>query len=429
MPNKLSIGEPPFSRFDTHPNRTVPLSISLANLQLRTEDPSVVNDQRITIEHLLRTTAEQSRIYESLKATMDDMKRPEAMRDSHNGCVPMTPGLNAVRIPIEVSDESKVEKVSRTREVDPATTPVENYCHLIRRLITEIEAEGYGIGYDIGHRIRDDVIHIHKRETRLLRAIYGHDELKDRMSESSWELAEMAGDEAEETERLQNASGAIFGQVGHDESQHLDANTSRSPQDARNQKHVEGFERPSETDHMSTMDRAHTSTFYHPILFFLGSGDDPWTPDATEAEEPRAAEGKGWLPSWVPGLGLHKILPLNSLKSHTQDEHMPSLPFLRSGTSMLVTEESHVLESIESSQDLAALTDSSDTETFVSAQSVIGELDLDSEPFCLVEGEKQEPLVVLDDQEYSEAAVKDNGRLGMADLYPPLGELLAAWIN
>ena len=108
---------------------------------------------------------------------------------------------------------------------------------------------------------------------------------------------------------------------------------------------------------------------------------------------------------------------------------MPQLPFLRSGTSMLVTEKSHVAESIESSQDLAALTDSTDTETFVSAQSVIDELDLDPEPLCLVEGKQQEPPAILGDQEYSEAAPQDDGRLGKASLSPSLSERLAAWIN
>ena len=384
------------------------------------------------IEHLLRTTVEQSRKYESLKAATDGNKSLDV---SDKGYIPATPDLNAAMIPIEVPDETKAEKELQVPEVDTALAPVDDYCLLIQRLLTEVEAEKYGIGHGMSRRIRDDVIHIHKRETRLLRAIYGYDELKDRMPESSWKLAEMA--EEAEAEPSQNSFGAMFGPYGDSVSQRLDANPSRLSQDGRDLENVEHSERPSEDYHMTTMDQARASTLHPPILFFLNSRDDPWKPhnlipDAPEAEESRTAEEKGWLPSWVSGasrLGLHNILPLYPFKSYIQTENIPSVPYSRSGTSMLVTEKSHVAESIASSQDLAAMTDSSDTETFVSAQSAIGELDLDLEPLCLVEGKQQEPLAILDDQEYSEAAAQDDGRLGKASLYPSLGERLAAWIN
>lgn len=402
-------------------------------MQRRTEDPSVINDQRIIVEHLLRTTVEQSRKYETLKAATDGNNSRDI---SDNDYLPPTPGLDAAIIPIEVPDTAKTEKELQVPEVDTALAPVDGYCLLIQRLITEVEAEKYGIGHGMSRRIRDDVIHIHKRETRLLRAIYGHDELKDRMPESSWKLAEMAEEEAE-AERSQNSFGAIFGPYGDSPSQRFDANPSRLSQDGEVSENVEHSKRPSEDNHMTTMDQARASTFHAPILFFLNSRDDPWKPhnlvsNAPEAPEPRTAEEKGWLPSWVSGasrLGLHNILPLNPLKSYPQDENIPSVPYSRSGTSMLVTEKSHVAESIASSQDLAAMTDSSDTETFVSAQSMMGELDLDPEPFCLVEGKQQEPLAILRDQEYSEAATQDGGRPGKANLYPALSERLAAWIN
>ena len=407
-------------------------------MQRRTEDPSVVNDQRIMIEHLLRTTVEQSRKYESLKAATNGNKE---LDDSENDYVPATPGLDVAMMPIEVPDKTKTEKILRAPEVDTSLAPVDEYCLLIQRLITEVEAEKYGIGHGMSRRIRDDVIHIHKRETRLLRAIYGHNELKDRMPESSWKLAEIAEEEAK-AEQSQNSFGAMFGQYGDSVSQHLDANTRRLSLDGADLENAEDSERACENDYMTTMDQARASTFYPPLLFFLNSRDDPWRPhdlfsDPPEAEEPRTAEETGWLPSWVSGasrLGLHTILPLSPLKSYLKDGSILSLPYLRSGTSMLVTEKSHVAESIASSQDLAALTDSTDTdstdtETFVSAQSVIGELDLDPEPLCLVEGKQQEPPAILGDQEYSEAAPQDDGRLGKASLYPSLSERLAAWIN
>ena len=402
-------------------------------MQRRTEDASVVNDQRIMIEQLLRTTVEQSRKYESLKAATDGNT---CLDTSVQGSLPSTPGLNATILPIEVPDNTKTEKVLQVPELDTALAPVDDYCLLIQRLISEVEAEKYGIAHGMSRRIRDDVIHIHKRETRLLRAIYGHDELKDRMPESSWRLAEMSEEEAE-AEQSQSSFGFMFGQCGDSVSQCLDANPSRLPQDGGHLENAEDSERPSEDYHMTTMDQARASTFYPPILFFLNSRNDPWkphnlVPDAPQAEKPRTTEDKSWLPAWVSGaarLGLHKIFPVNPLKSYLQHENIPYVPYSRSGTSMLVTEKSHMAESITSSQDLAAMTDSSDTETFMSAQSVIGELDLDPEPLCLVEGKEQEPLAILGDQEDREAASHDDGIMGKENLYPTLGERLAAWIN
>ena len=402
-------------------------------MQRRTEDPSVINDQRIIVEHLLRTTVEQSRKYETLNAATDGSNSRDI---SDNGYLGATADLNAAMTPTEVPDKTKTEKELQVPEVDTALAPVDGYCLLIQRLITEVEAEKYGIGHGISRRIRDDVIHFHKRETRLLRAIYGHDELKDRMPENSWKLAEMAEEEAE-AERSRNSFGAMFGSHGDSVSQRLEANLNRLSQDGEVLENLEHSERPSEDCHMTTMDQARASTFHPPLLFFLDSRDDPWKPhnllaNAPEAEESKTAEEKGWLPSWVSGasrLGLHNILPLNPLKSYLQEKNIPCEPYSRSGTSMLVTEKSHVAESIASSQDLAAMTDSSDTETFVSAQSTIGEFDLDPEPLCLVEGKQQEPLAVLGDQEYGESATQSGETLGKASLYPALSERLAAWIN
>lgn len=392
------------------------------------------------IEHLLRTTAEQSRKYESLKAAMDGNQNLDVSENSIDGYAPATPSLDAAMIPIEVPNESKTEEVFEASEVDPATAPVEDYCLLIQRLITEVEAEGYSIGHDMRRRIRDDIIHAHKRETRLLRAIYGYPELKNKMRGNSWKLAEMAegvedGGQFTMEQRVQCSSGAILDPFGQSDPQCLEPSTSHSSQDGRARKHQGESERPPEK---TVMDQARGSTLYPLLSFFLDSREDPWNPynlvsEVPEVEEPRAAGEKGWLPSWVPGpsrLGLHNIHPLKSLKSYAQNERMPDIPFSRSGTSMLVTEESHIVESIASSEDLAALTNSTDTESFVSAQSVIGESALESHPPLLVKGEEQGPLVILGDHdEHIEPAANDRGRPGLLNMHPSLSELLAAWIN
>lgn len=146
-------------------------------------------------------------------------------------------------------------------------------------------------------------------------------------------------------------------------------------------------------------------------------------------EKPRAVEENVWLPFWLSGasrLAFHRILPLNPLRPHIQNDHMPQLPFLRSGTSMLVADKSHIVETTPSSQDLAALTDSSDTETFVSAKSVIGELALDPHPLCLVEGKNDGPMVVFGDQAYGDPAGKDWREVGSSNSVSSLNGLLEA---
>ena len=387
---------------------------SLADFQTRTDEPSVVNEQQITIQNLIRTTIDQSRKYESLKAATDGNK---CLDDSNNGSVSATRGLNAALIPTEVPD-TKTGNVLQVPEEDFALSPVEDYCILIQRLITEVEDKRYVIGHDMSHRIRDGVIHIHKRETRLLRETYGHKELRDRMPENCWRLAEMAARGTEEAEQSQSSFGAIFGQYDDRVSKRLDASTSQWSSLSGSRDSLGIFKESLKNDHRTTMDRARAATFYAPIQMFIDCRDDPWSPcriafEVPIDQEPGVAEEKGWLQSWTyygSKIGIQKILPsnpLNHLISYTRNELMPQLPFLRSGTLMLVTDKSHILKVSASSGDLPALTVSTDSETFVSAQSEISEKDrfaFESLHISLPEGEKQEPLVVLGDQEYSEPA-------------------------
>lgn len=410
-------------------------SFCFAEFLRRTEEPSVVNTQRNMIEHLLCTTAEQSRKYESLKAAMDRNENLDAARDSNSGCIPAPPSLDTATRPTELRNKSKTKKLLEAPEVDPAATTLENYCTLIQNLMTEVEAKEYNIGHAMRGRIRDDVIHAHKRETRLLSAVHGHTELKEKMREKSWRLVEMAEEKAEEGEqsqtehRREGPPAAKPAPLEYSGCQILDPDPSHSTQESKTQKQVKDYQTPPVNDCTTPIDRVRASSRNPAIEVFLNnpSGDDPWSPlklTAPIVEKPRAAERYGWLPFQISGaskLAFNRLLPLNPLKTQ--------LPFLRSGTSMLVTDKSHEMQTIASSQDLAALTDSTDTKTFVSAESELGERAVDSHPLRLVEDEKDGPLVVLGDQEYGDAVGKDSGMLGVANLYPSLDELLAAWIT
>ncbi len=402
-----------------------PLSPCRANIQRRTEEPSVVNDQRNMIEHLLRTTAEHSRKFESLKAAIDRNGNLEVAGDSTNGYVTVKTSLDAAWMPTEGPNKSKIKKQSEALETDTVTGGLKNYCALMNHLMAEVEAEKYDIGNDMRCRIREDVIHTHMRETRLLRAIHGYTEAQEKMREESWRLVEMAEERADEGKRLQGGLGIensprIDSTPCQDSRpQSLDPNPSQLSPTGEIQEQVGHFEWPPGTFRMKLMDTNAR------IESFLKNREDPWNlfhlvSKAPMVEKPRAEEENGCLPFWisrVSTLAFNRILPLVPLQ--------PQSSFTRSGTSMLVTDESHDVELIASSQDLAGLTDSADTETFVSARSEIGEIALDLNPLCLVEAEKDGPLVVAGDQGYGGPAEKDGGRLAVASSHPRLDELLA----
>lgn len=391
------------------------------------------------IEHLLRTTHEQSRKYEALKATMDRNENLEMVGNSTNGYIPVTPGVNAAMMRSEVPNNSKTEKLLEAPEADPATTTLDHYCTLIQQLMTEVEAKEYNIGRDMRCRIRDDVINTHKREMRL-RAVHGHEELGERMREKYWPLVEMAEERAEERQqsqegrRLESSSGATFAPTEDSGPQELDLDPKLWSQAGATQSRVRGYEGPLAKVPKAAMDPNPQIE----LFLRLNKREDPWNhfhllSEAPMVESPRAPEENGWLPYWISGvskLAFHRILPLNSLKPHIRDDHTSTMPFFRSGTSMLVTDKSHIQETIASSQDLAALTDSTDTDTFVSARSEIGELALDTthDP-CFVEGEEDGPLVVLGDQGDHDTIGKDRGELGVANATPSLNELPAAWVD
>ena len=73
---------------------------------------------------------------------------------------------------------------------DMRTQIVEHYCDLIGNPLRCVDSEYYGIDSVVRTRIRDDVIEVHKRETRYLENIYGPKILKDAMR---GKLADMDG--------------------------------------------------------------------------------------------------------------------------------------------------------------------------------------------------------------------------------------------
>ena len=182
---------------------------------------------------------------------------------------------------------------------------------------------------------------------------------------------------------------------------------------------------PPEASNKSRNDRLLEAPKISAIELFIHNREEPWNHfhllfDAALIDTPRVAEENGWLPFWRSGASMrafHRILPLNPLRS--------SLPFWRSCTSMLITEKSRIVETVASSQDLAALTDSTDTDTFESARSEFEEMVLDTYSLRLKGSEKDGPLAVFGDQAYfdtTNAVGKDDGRLRVANFHLSLDE-------
>ena len=109
---------------------------------------------------------------------------------------------------------------------------------------------------------------------------------------------------------------------------------------------------------------------------------------------------------------FHRIRPLGPLKLYISND------FFRSGTSMLVTEKSHILDTIVSALDLVALTDSTDStnmRSFVSASSKIEEPALNVKDHCHEEDEQNMPLVLLDGEGNHNSIANDGGKFGNAN--------------
>ena len=364
---------------------------------------------------------------------MDRNRNLEVAGDSISGCVPSTPGLDATAIQTELPSKNETKMLLETPEVDPAAVTLEDYCTLFQTLVTEVEAEEYNIGHDMRRRIRDDVVHAYKREIRLLRAVYGDTEFEEKMRMRSWKLAEMAegkteGEQLQTEYRGGSSSATKSAPPEFSGPQALSLDPCHSARETIRQKQVDVYQGPPEEVLTTHINRGRPLTINLTTEAFLLNQEDPWNHfhllrEAPFAEKPRAAEENSWFPFWRSGasmLGFNRILP-----SNPSNPSKPQLPFLRSGTSMLVTEDSHDVDTIASSQDLAALTDSTDTDTYVSARSEIGEIALDSGPLFLVEAEKDGPLVIAGDQGYGDPTEKDSGRLAVASSHPSLDDLLA----
>ncbi len=154
---------------------------------------SAVDQQLVIIEHLRRLDIEQTQKHESLKVMIEE-KSMEIVREvvtlAKNG-TPASP-LRSSAAPTDSLARGTIEPMRVLRASDMKT--IEHYCVLIGNLLGCVDFEDYSIDIEVRTRIRNDVVEIHKRETRYLEGIYGAEDLKDAMRGKYWKLANMAGE-------------------------------------------------------------------------------------------------------------------------------------------------------------------------------------------------------------------------------------------
>ena len=376
------------------------------------------------MQHLLHTAVQQTRGYESLKAAILRNENHGSGRTFTFSKIPVTIDLGGATL-TTVPEGSKANRLLEYREVSPANTRLGDYCTLMENLMTEIGAKKYNIGDDVRCRIRDDVIHTHRREIRLLGGIHGDTELDEKMRKRSSRLEEIAeervgGQQSRMEQTLERSSGSETAPIGDNRPKLLQPNSDHPSQEDVTQRQASVHNTSPAKVSKATLDQIGASITNPSILTYINDniGNDPWHPrhllfDAPSHGQARAPEENG--PSLLGIFGtsmktFHRILPLEPLKSY--------LPILRSGTSMLVTQKSHILDTIASTSDLAALTDSTDstdTRSFESARSEIGAPVLDVQDKCLVEDEQNMPLVLLDTEGNDDSIVDDGGKFGSAN--------------
>ena len=396
----------------------------------------LVNDQRSIIQHLLHTAAQQTRGYESLKAAILGNENHGSARTFTIGNIPVAIDLGAATLTKAPEGSKANGLLEYGGEMSPANKKLEHYCTLMENLMTEIEAKKYNIGDDVRCRIRNDVIHTYKREARLLGVIRGDTELDEEMRKRSRRPEEIAedrvgGQQLQMKPTLERSSGPESAPFGDNSPTTLQPNSVHPSQEDVTQKQASGHRTLPAKVCKATLDQVGTSITNPPILDYINRNiqEYPWNvlhlvSDAPSNGQARAPEEKGPSPLGFFGTSMrafHKLLPLEHLKSYIQNDSS------RSGTSMLVTQKSHILETVASASDLAALTDSTDstdTRSFESARSDIGEPALDVQDHGLVEDEQKRPLVLLDGEDYDDNVVNDGRKFANANADPLWNGLL-----
>ena len=154
-----------------------------------------VDQQRVVIEQLLRLDSQQTQKHENLKIMIEE-RNLEIIREVR-AIAKNNPSASPFRrfpAPTDSSSSDTIGPMRILRANDMKTRTMEHYCDLIDNLLACVDFEDYSISSEVRTRIRNDIVEVHKRETRYLEGIYGTEDLKDAMTGKYWKLADMDGE-------------------------------------------------------------------------------------------------------------------------------------------------------------------------------------------------------------------------------------------
>ncbi len=169
----------------------------------RTAPTPAVDQQRVILEHLLRLGVEQK--HENLKI----MREVRALAKDGPPASP----LRSAPAPTDSLASGTMGPMRVLRANDMKTRTIEHYCDLIDNLLGCVDFEDYSIDNEVRTRIRNDVVEVHKRETRYLEGIYGAEDLKDAMRGKSWRLADMDGERYQLARAMHNQSSSSLSEL------------------------------------------------------------------------------------------------------------------------------------------------------------------------------------------------------------------------
>ena len=168
-----------------------------------------MDQQRVIIEHLLRFDVEQAQNHEELKMMIKEgnLEVRREFTALAKSAPPASP-LSISSSPTGSLTCGTIRPMRVPRTNDTKTRTIEHYCDLIDNLLGWIDFEAYDIDSEVRTRIRNDVVEVHKRETRYLKGICGAESLKDAMRGKYWKLADMDGERYPLARAMHNKSSS-----------------------------------------------------------------------------------------------------------------------------------------------------------------------------------------------------------------------------
>ena len=194
-----------------------------------------VDQQRVIIEHLSRLDSEKTQKLEKLKAMIEErnLEIVREVRAVAKSGPPASP-LGSSPVPTDSPSSGTIGPMRVPRANDMKTRTIGHYCDLIDNLLACVDSEDYSVDSEVRTRIRNDVVEVHKRETRYLEGIHRAENLKDAMRGKSWKLADMEGERYPLTRAMHNQSRSSLSELAEKTAALKVAETTETkPSDAK----------------------------------------------------------------------------------------------------------------------------------------------------------------------------------------------------